>query len=60
MRAITEDELDILLVIIIAVIAIGAVAGWFPVLGQIFPALMSGMFRVMDMMKAQVPWLNYI
>ena len=60
MRGFTEDELDILLVIIIAVLVIAAAAGMFPYLGKIFPALMSGMFRVMDLVKNAVPELRYI
>lgn len=59
MRGLTEDELDILLIVVLALIAVGAMGGWFPLLGQIFPSLMGGMFRVMDMLKDQIPSLVY-
>ncbi len=60
MKGFTESELDILLLVVLALVVISAMTGWFPFLGQIFPSLMSGMFRVMDMIKDQVPMLKYI
>ena len=60
MRGLTEDELDILLIITLAVIAVGAMGSWFPLLGQIFPSLMGGMFRVMDMIKDRIPGLTWM
>ena len=60
MRGITESELEIAMLIILVLVAIAALSGMLPSLGQIFPNLMGGVFRVVDMIKDQVPQLSYI
>jgi hypothetical protein len=60
MRGITENEIDILLLVLLLLTVLASLTGSFPLLNKIFPSLMSGMFRVMDMIKDAVPVLSYI
>ena len=60
MKGLTEGELDMLMLIILLLVVLAALSGMLPMLGEIFPNLMGGMFRVMDMIKDQIPVLKYI
>jgi hypothetical protein len=59
-RALTENELDMLVLVLLLLSVIAAMNGMMPQLAQIFPSLMGGMFRVMDIIKDKVPMLSYI
>jgi hypothetical protein len=59
-RAITEEQFNLLALVILFVVGLMAMFGFYTPLSRIIPGFMTAIFRIYDKIKYQIPVLRYM